>query len=52
MARVTHAAPYLPIVEVKNLMRTDLHAMSRHGFLLIYNAPLRAKARLGDCAAP
>ena len=51
MARVTHAAPYLPIVEVKNLMRTDLHAMSRHGSLIIYNAPFRAKARLGDCAA-
>jgi len=38
MARVTHAAPHLPITEVKNRMRTDPRAMSRQRWLIIYNA--------------
>jgi hypothetical protein len=38
MARVTHAAPHLPIAEVKNRMRTDPRAMSRQRWLIIYNA--------------
>ncbi len=38
MARVTHAAPHLPIAEVKNRMRTDQSAMARQRWLIIYNA--------------
>jgi DNA-binding MurR/RpiR family transcriptional regulator len=38
MARVTHAAPHLPIAEVKNRMRTDPRTMSRQRWLIIYNA--------------
>lgn len=38
MARVTHAAPHLPIAEVKNRVRTDPRAMSRQRWLIIYNA--------------
>ena len=30
--------PHLPLAEVKNRMMTDPCAMSRHGFLIIYNA--------------
>ncbi len=38
MARVTHAAPHLPIAEVKNRMRTDPRAMARQRWLIIYDA--------------
>jgi transposase len=38
MARVTHAAPHLPIAEVKNRMRTDPRADWRQRWLIIYNA--------------
>ena len=38
MARVTHAAPHLPIAEVKHRMRTDQSAMSRQRWLIVYNA--------------
>jgi transposase len=38
MARVTHAAPHLPLAEVKNRMRTDPRAMLRQRWLIIYNA--------------
>jgi transposase len=38
MARVTHAAPHLPIAEVKNRMRTDPRADRRQRWLIIYNA--------------
>ncbi len=38
MARVTHAAPHLPIAEVKHRMRTDQSAMARQHWLIVYNA--------------
>ncbi len=38
MARVTHAAPHLPIAEVKHRMRTDQSAMARQRWLIVYNA--------------
>ena len=38
MARVTHAAPHLPLAEVKNRMRTDPRAVSRQRWLILYNA--------------
>ena len=38
MSRVTHAAPHLPIAEVKNRMRTDPHTFCRQRWLIIYNA--------------
>ena len=38
MARVTHAAPHLPIAEVKNRMRTDPRADWRQRWLIIDNA--------------
>src|SRR5579875_4141150 len=43
MARVTHAAPHLPIAEVKNRMRTDLHADRRQRWLIIYNASIEPR---------
>lgn len=46
IARVTHAAPHLPITEVKHRMRTDPHADRRQRWLIIYNAlvePRRAE---------
>jgi transposase len=44
MARVTHAAPHLPLAEVKNRMRTDPRAMSRQRWLIIYNALVEPRA--------
>ncbi len=38
MTRVTHAAPHLPLAEVKNRMRTDPRAFCRQRWLIIYNA--------------
>jgi transposase len=38
MARVTHAAPHLPLAEVKNRMRTDPSDDWRQRWLIIYNA--------------
>ena len=38
MARVTHAAPHLPLAEVKNRMRTDPRADWRQRWLILYNA--------------
>jgi transposase len=38
MPRVTHAAPHLPLAEVKNRMRTDQSADWRQRWLIIYNA--------------
>lgn len=38
MARVTYAAPHLPLAEVKNRMRTDQRADWRQRWLIIYNA--------------
>jgi len=38
MSRVTHAAPHLPIAEVKNRMRTDPRTFCRQRWLIIYNA--------------
>src|SRR5215469_15923353 len=38
MARVTRAASYLSLDEVKKRMRTDPRAMSRQRWLIIYNA--------------
>jgi transposase len=38
MAQVTHAAPHLPLAEVKNRMRTDQSAMSRQHWLILSNA--------------
>jgi Homeodomain-like domain-containing protein len=38
MARVTHAAPHLPLAEVKNRMRTDPRDDWRQRWLIIYNA--------------
>jgi transposase len=52
MARVTHAAPHLPLAEVKNRMRTDPRAMSRQRWLIIYNAlvePRRASEIARHC---
>ena len=44
MARVTRAASHLSLDEVKKRMRTDPRAMSRHGFLIIYNALVEPRA--------
>src|SRR6266571_2530983 len=52
MARVTHAAPHLPLAEVKNRMRTDPRVMSRQRWLIIYNAlvePRRASEIARHC---
>ncbi|HEX7735216.1 MAG TPA: winged helix-turn-helix domain-containing protein [Ktedonobacteraceae bacterium] len=38
MPRVTHAAPHLPLAEVKSRMRTDQSADWRQRWLIIYNA--------------
>ena len=38
MARVSHAAPHLPLAEVKHRMRTDPRAFCRQRWLIIYNA--------------
>jgi len=45
MARVTHAAPHLPIAEVKNRMRTDPRADWRQRWLIIYNALVESSVR-------
>jgi hypothetical protein len=45
MARVTHAAPHLPIAEVKNRMRTAPRAFCRQRWLIIYNALVEPAAR-------
>ena len=44
MARVTNAAPHLPIAEVKNRMRTDPHADRRQRWLIIYNASIEPRS--------
>src|SRR5215469_18691302 len=44
MARVTRAASHVSLDEVKKRMRTDPRAMSRHGFLIIYNALVEPRA--------
>ncbi len=38
MARVSHAAPHLPLAEVKHRMRTDPRAFCRQRWLISYNA--------------
>ncbi len=44
MARVTHAAPHLPLAEVKNRMRTNPRADWRQRWLIIYNALVEPRA--------
>jgi transposase len=44
MARVTHAAPHLPLAEVKNRMRTDPSDDWRQRWLIIYNALVESRA--------
>lgn len=51
MARVTHAAPHLPLAEVKHRMRTGQNVLARQCWLIIYNAMPRATSSRRDCAA-
>src|SRR6266567_4305846 len=44
MTQVTHAAPHLPLAEVKHRMRTDPRADRRQRWLIIYNALVEPRA--------